>query len=174
MQQKRLERRRKFLQRSYWLLLQRQRERKGRSGIRWLLMSICSREPSLQVLNYLGGAGRFSLEDVSADRWLMSGIRSHSFFCLHVCVTLTSWHCRWTWHPLLFQGDVMDGEAELIVLSLCVGLFQAINFSLLFYKLHSGYTGRVRSLYMSPEEHKVPLDDKCPTLMYTPWLLRSG
>lgn len=65
-------------------------------------------------------------------------------------------------------------EAELIVLSLCVGLFQAINFSLLFYKLHSGYTGRVRSLYMSSEEHKVPLDDKCPTLVYTPRLLRSG
>lgn len=141
-QQKRLKRRRrrrkKLLQRSYRLLLQRQRERKGRRGIRWLLMSICSGEPSLQVLNYLGGAGRFSLEDVSADRWLMSRIRSHSFLCLHVCMTLTSRLCRWTWHLLLYEGEVLDRETELIVLSICVKLFQVINFSLLFYKLHSG------------------------------------
>lgn len=142
-QQKRLKKRRrrrkeKFLQMSYRLLLQRQRERKGRRGIRWLLMSICRGEHSLQVLNYLGGAGRFSLEDVSADRWLMSRIRSHSFLCLHVCMSLTSRLCRWTWQPLLYEGEVLDGETELIVLSVFVKRFQVIYFSLLFYKLHSG------------------------------------
>lgn len=71
----------------------------------------------------------------------MSRIRSHSFHCLHVCMSLTSWLHRWTWHPLLYQGGIFNREAGLIVLSLGVGLFQVINFSLLFYKLHSGYIG---------------------------------
>ena len=55
-------------------------------------------------------------------------------------------------------------------------LFQVINFSLLFYKLHSGYMGRVCSLYMSPEEDKdgVPLEERGSTLVYASWLLCSG
>lgn len=79
----------------------------------------------------------------------MSRIRSHCFLCLNVCMTLTSWLHRCTWHPLLYQRDGFNGEAGLI------GLLQVINFSPLFYKLPSGYMGWVCSLYMSPEEDKV-------------------
>lgn len=69
-----------------------------------------------------------------------------------------------------------NSEARLIVLNSGTGLLQVINFSLLFYKLHSGYMGWVSSLYMSPEEDKAataPLEDRYSAEICPQWRLSA-
>lgn len=135
-------------------------------------MSIRSRERSFKCCNYLGGAGVLFSGGCSADRWLMSRIRSHSFLCLHVCMTLTSWLHRWTWHPLLYQGDVFNGEAGLIVLRLGVGLFQVINFNLLFLQTSQLLYGLGCAVYIC-HLRRIKLDFHCRTVTLL-WCAHTG